>query len=306
MFENRLTALKADLRKLHPPVTPQAFKSMWFYTLFVQLVAVTATFVASPIPPVDFVSSLAGWVFFNWLIFLILKQAIYKKRQWARWLAVLIFVVQIVGSIAGLGLTSQLGILTVVATIVQIPLLSLLTYWLLERAPALWPQDQLADMNSDPTDGVSQPLGGLSDTPSNKEGAQHSSGAIPLRVKQIVGAVILVGVVYGLVQLASKFWTDKDLTIEVVQTWPDGTPIYNARRQFGVVRITNVANSPIVISEIRINGSQNETCSQKKAINLGPGEATNFPGGMFGECGNILRIAVSTDKGDDDYTINWR
>lgn len=145
MSESQFIRIKSDFRKLCPPVTPQTFKSMWFYVLFAQLVAITAMFFVSSMPPIDFLSSIPGWALFTWLVFLILKQAIYKKRQWARWIAVVIFVLQIVGSVAGLDFTAQFGFIAEVATIVQIPMLGLLVYWLVERSPRLWPADTALD-----------------------------------------------------------------------------------------------------------------------------------------------------------------
>src|SRR6266704_1935500 len=92
------------------------------------------------------------------------------------------------------------------------------------------------------------------------------------------------------------FGSSLDLSIEVPGK---GDPYY------GFVMITNLADKPIELREVRINRHTDDACDDKQRRKLATGERAMVatPGSLMGLCGGtIVRVTVIADQGEGDYT----
>jgi hypothetical protein len=121
---------------------------------------------------------------------------------------------------------------------------------------------------------------------------RNVTGLIGFGLVAVVGYLTFVGT-FGILS------ADIDLSVEV-------SPIRGQR--YGFVSITNLSRDPVQIREVRINRRTDDQCSDKSGHKLATGEQALVGTGpsVAGLCGgSIVRVTVTTDKGDADYTINW-
>jgi hypothetical protein len=126
-------------------------------------------------------------------------------------------------------------------------------------------------------------------------------------------AIVLIGILVK-VGLVGAFWRgflsglgypSIDLSVEITKDSAQGP-----RAHFGYVRITNLAEEPIILKRVLINHRKDEGCSFGDGTNSSPlaqGSGVTLGSGtsLLGGCGSIIVVTVETDKGGEDYTINW-
>lgn len=126
------------------------------------------------------------------------------------------------------------------------------------------------------------------------DAASGKSGAL----RTVVGLCFVAALLYvTFLGIPNPFGSKLDLAIEISPT---------ESHRFGFVLITNVGKEPVELSEVRINGRTNPDCVSTQRKKLATGEKTVVAtNGIFGPCGDIVRVTVVTDHGEADYKINW-
>jgi hypothetical protein len=81
----------------------------------------------------------------------------------------------------------------------------------------------------------------------------------------------------------------------------------------GYIIITNLAEEPVILRTVSINHRKDAAClfggdgAPLASSPLAQGEniMLGTVGSVFGGCGSIVVVTVSTDKGSEDYAIEW-
>jgi hypothetical protein len=128
-------------------------------------------------------------------------------------------------------------------------------------------------------------------------GAAATTKQAAFKILRLMAAFAFLGVLG-----AGFYWTDgfnlfrSDLGLEVTS---------RGGELVSVIDITNVKQSPIVINEVIVNGSNNDQCIAKPKRSLAEGNNLSMPAHKF-FCGNLVRVTIRTDRGDRDYLFSQR
>lgn len=110
--------------------------------------------------------------------------------------------------------------------------------------------------------------------------------------------------------ISSKLsWSSIEMRVEITES------PYASNAKFGYIKITNLSDQTITIRKVSVNHRKEAGCSfgseaagLNNSVVLEQGHDITFGtmGLLLGVCGTIFIVTVETDKGSEEFNINWR
>lgn len=252
-----------------------------------------------------------------WLVISITR----GRRNWAKWVLCLLLWGGIANSIRHPELTTVDGPFHTVMHWAQLSLQAFSTVLLFTPPFIAWlsrgPQTQSAALThgADPTTQQNEKVqcgackseltGGQKYCPSCGIAAAHTSSQtsrspISNTTGSIISVIALV-LLGSYVFISLKDSVDLSVSVRPVRPGADAEVM-------GLVRVTNLSASPVVVQQVSINGRTDSGCVVKATSTLKKGESFDAsPNQLFGfsSCGKVLQVTVVTDLGARDYQMTW-